>query len=116
MFREQTLKVPCPSGLRRSTQARLSSDAQVRTLLAPNASLAQLAEHWILNPRVAGSSPAGGLLETQTAISKLSYFENKPNVFRKKKLLGTMAEWSKAVDLSSTIFGCAGSNPAGTKY
>ena len=25
-----------------------------------------------------------------------------------------MAEWSKAVDLSSTIFGCAGSNPAGT--
>ena len=26
-----------------------------------------------------------------------------------------MAEWSKAVDLSSTIFGCAGSNPAGTK-
>ena len=28
---------------------------------------------------------------------------------------GAMAEWSKAVDLSSTIFGCAGSNPAGTK-
>ena len=25
-----------------------------------------------------------------------------------------MAEWSKAVDLSSTIFGCAGSNPADT--
>ena len=24
-----------------------------------------------------------------------------------------MAEWSKAVDLSSIIFGCAGSNPAG---
>ena len=24
-----------------------------------------------------------------------------------------MAEWSKAVDLRSTIFGCAGSNPAG---
>ena len=27
---------------------------------------------------------------------------------------GAMAEWSKAVDLSSIIFGCAGSNPAGT--
>ena len=26
-----------------------------------------------------------------------------------------MAEWSKAVDSRSTIFGCAGSNPAGTK-
>ena len=25
-----------------------------------------------------------------------------------------MAEWSKAVDSSSTIFGCAGSNPADT--
>ena len=25
-----------------------------------------------------------------------------------------MAEWSKAIDLSSIIFGCAGSNPAGT--
>ena len=25
-----------------------------------------------------------------------------------------MAEWSKAVDLRSTIFGCAGSNPAGS--
>ena len=24
-----------------------------------------------------------------------------------------MAEWSKATDLSSVIFGCAGSNPAG---
>ena len=29
--------------------------------------------------------------------------------------VGVMAEWSKAVDLSSTIFGCAGSNPADTK-
>ena len=27
---------------------------------------------------------------------------------------GTMAEWSKAIDLRSIIFGCAGSNPAGT--
>ena len=27
---------------------------------------------------------------------------------------GVMAEWSKAIDLSSIIFGCAGSNPAGT--
>ena len=27
---------------------------------------------------------------------------------------GAMAEWSKAIDLSSIIFGCAGSNPAGT--
>jgi hypothetical protein len=26
-----------------------------------------------------------------------------------------MAEWSKAIDLSSIIFGCAGSNPAGIK-
>ena len=26
-----------------------------------------------------------------------------------------MAEWSKATDLSSVIFGCAGSNPADTK-
>ena len=25
-----------------------------------------------------------------------------------------MAEWSKAIDSSSIIFGCAGSNPAGT--
>ena len=25
----------------------------------------------------------------------------------------TMAEWSKAADSSSAIFGCAGSNPAG---
>ena len=25
-----------------------------------------------------------------------------------------MAEWSKAIDLSSIIFGCAGSNPADT--
>ena len=25
-----------------------------------------------------------------------------------------MAEWSKAIDLRSIIFGCAGSNPAGT--
>ena len=32
----------------------------------------------------------------------------------KKNSLGVMAEWSKAVDLSSTIFGCAGSNPADT--
>ena len=77
--------------------------------------LAQSAEHQTFNLRVAGSSPAKGFIETHTAISELSYFENKPNVFRKKKLLGTMAEWSKAVDLSSTIFGCAGSNPAGTK-
>ena len=28
---------------------------------------------------------------------------------------GAMAEWSKAIDSSSIIFGCAGSNPAGTK-
>ena len=27
-----------------------------------------------------------------------------------------MAEWSKAIDLSSIIFGCAGSNPAGTIF
>ena len=27
---------------------------------------------------------------------------------------GVMAEWSKAIDLSSIIFGCAGSNPADT--
>ena len=27
---------------------------------------------------------------------------------------GVMAEWSKAIDLRSIIFGCAGSNPAGT--
>ena len=27
--------------------------------------------------------------------------------------VGAMAEWSKAVDSRSTIFGCAGSNPAG---
>jgi hypothetical protein len=27
-----------------------------------------------------------------------------------------MAEWSKAVDLRSTIFGCAGSNPAGSIF
>ena len=27
-----------------------------------------------------------------------------------------MAEWSKAVDLSPTISGCAGSNPASRKY
>ena len=26
-----------------------------------------------------------------------------------------MAEWSKAVDLRPTIFGCAGSNPADSK-
>ena len=26
-----------------------------------------------------------------------------------------MAEWSKAIDLSSIIFGCAGSNPADAK-
>jgi hypothetical protein len=27
-----------------------------------------------------------------------------------------MAEWSKATDLSSVIFGCAGSNPAGDTF
>jgi len=27
-------------------------------------------------------------------------------------VLASMAEWSKAVDLSPTISGCAGSNPA----
>lgn len=27
-----------------------------------------------------------------------------------------MAEWSKAVDLSPTISGCAGSNPAWRKF
>ena len=30
-----------------------------------------------------------------------------------KSIKDTMAEWSKATDLSSVIFGCAGSNPAG---
>ena len=42
-----------------------------------------------LNHRVAGSNPVGAYK-------------------------GLMAEWSKAIDLSSIIFGCAGSNPAGT--
>ena len=30
--------------------------------------------------------------------------------------LGIMAEWFKAADLSSAIFGCAGSNPADTNF
>ena len=27
-----------------------------------------------------------------------------------------MAEWSKAIDLRSIIFGCVGSNPAGSTF
>ena len=36
------------------------------------------------------------------------------DVKKTKTNKGAMAEWSKAIDLSSIIFGCAGSNPAGT--
>ena len=47
-------------------------------------------EFWSYEPTVAGSSPA------------------RSNI----QCFARMAEWSKAVDLSPTISGCAGSNPA----
>ena len=31
-------------------------------------------------------------------------------------VIDTLAEWSKAVDSSSTIFGCVGSNPTGVIF
>ncbi len=65
-----------------------------RNMVWLSAPLAQLVEHGSYEPGVAGSSPA------------------RSNIF---SCLAPMAEWSKAVDLSPTISGCAGSNPAWCK-
>ena len=59
-----------------------------------------------------GSNPTGSTFRaTDSNFQKFTFIEN-PNVARQQK--GSMAEWSKAIDSSSIIFGCAGSNPADT--
>ena len=60
-----------------------------------------------VKPEVAGSSPAWDVFVPVAQLVERRNQTKKavPNV--------TMAEWSKAVDLRPTIFGCAGSNPAG---
>jgi hypothetical protein len=73
-----------------------------------HASLAQSVEHRTFNPRVAGSSPAGGFSGTYTAITN-SIFNSKIGT---EKNNVSMAEWSNAIDLRSISFGSAGSNPA----
>ena len=61
------------------------------------APLAQWIARWTSNPKVAGSSPAGG------------------SVCLTILVCDRMAEWSKAPDSSSGLFGGAGSNPAPVK-
>ena len=56
------------------------------------ASLAQRLERSAVNRKVAGSNPAGTVN------------------------FDIVAEWSKATDSSSVIFGCAGSNPADVTF
>ncbi len=58
--------------------------------------MAQWIVHWTSNPEVAGSNPV------KSAIY---------NIYK----YAWMAEWSKAADLSSVIFGCVGSNPTSGK-
>ena len=64
----------------------------------------------------AGSNPAESNIILLTANIPNCYFRqtNSEGCKKRKTNNGVMAEWSKAIDLSSIIFGCAGSNPAGT--
>ena len=76
--------------------------------------LAQSVEHETFNLRAAGSSPAGGFLETHTAtFSSLLLLITETQMCLATNNKGAMAEWSNATDLSSVLFGGAGSNPAG---
>ena len=87
---------------------------QFHTLIWLCASLAQSVEHETFNLRAAGSSPAGGFLETHTAtFSSIIEYRNQMCLANNK---GAMAEWSNATDLSSVLFGGAGSNPAGAIF
>ena len=66
-----------------------------------------------MKPKGQGFEPPRGYLRDTHSNHELSL------LFMKSKCVsitnkGAMAERSKAVDSRSTIFGCAGSNPAGT--
>ena len=67
--------------------------------------LAQLVEHQTFNP-TKGMISEGRGFEPPTRLQSLGQTLNDT------RQTVIMAEWSKAVDLRPTIYGCAGSNPA----